>query len=172
MPVTIRPAEPADVPVLVRFVHELAAYEREPDACLLTDGALHEALFGDTPAVFATVALHDDVIAGAAIWYLTYSTWTGVHGIHLEDLVVDPGHRGRGLGRELLAALAAECVDHGWARLEWSVLDWNTPAIDFYRSLGAEPMSEWTVHRLTGEALGDLARGHPVGNSADGRTVD
>ena len=157
MPVTIRPAEPADVPVLVRFVHELAAYEREPDACLLTDGALHEALFGDTPAVFATVALHDDVIAGAAIWYLTYSTWTGVHGIHLEDLYVSPAHRRHGVARALLAELARTCLRRGYARLEWAVLDWNTPALDFYATLASEPLDGWTTHRVDGPALGALA---------------
>jgi GNAT superfamily N-acetyltransferase len=155
--VTVRPAEPDDVPALVRFVHELAEYEREPDACRLTVDHLHEALFGDTPAVFGTVALHGDDLAGAAIWFLTYSTWTGVHGIHLEDLYVSPAHRRHGVARELLAELARTCLRRGYARLEWAVLDWNTPALDFYATLGSGPMDGWTTHRLNDEALATLA---------------
>lgn len=157
MPVTIRPAEPADVPILVRFVHDLAEYEREPDACRLTVDQLHEALFGDGPAVFATVALHDDEVAGAAIWFLTYSTWTGVHGIHLEDLYVSPAHRRHGVARALLAELARTCLRRGYARLEWAVLDWNTPALDFYATLASEPLDGWTTHRVDGPALRGLA---------------
>lgn len=156
-PSRVRRAVPTDVPAMVGLVHELARYERAAHECHLDDAGLDAALFSPAPALFGHVAVADDEVVGLALWFLSFSTWRGVHGIYLEDLVVDPGHRGRGLGRELLAALAAECVDHGWARLEWSVLDWNTPAIDFYRSLGAEPMSEWTVHRLTGAALADLA---------------
>ncbi len=143
---------------MVGLVHELARYERAAHECHLDAGGLETALFGPSPALFGHVAVLDDEVVGLALWFLSFSTWRGVHGIHLEDLVVDPAHRGHGLGRELLAALAAECVEHGWARLEWSVLDWNTPAIDFYRSLGADPMDEWTVHRLTGGALDELAR--------------
>ncbi|WP_372460412.1 GNAT family N-acetyltransferase [Actinomycetospora soli] len=154
---TIRPAEPADVPTLVRFVHELAAYEREPESCLLTDVLLHDALFAPAPAVFATVAELDGAPAGAAIWFRTYSTWTGVHGIHLEDLYVDPAHRRHGVARALLADLARTCLDRGWARLEWAVLDWNTPALDFYATLASEPLDGWTTHRVDGEALVGLA---------------
>nr|WP_157647418.1 GNAT family N-acetyltransferase [Actinomycetospora chiangmaiensis] len=154
---TIRPAEPADVPTLVRFVHELAAYEREPESCLLTGDQLHDALFGDAPAVFATVAVQGDGLAGAAIWFLTYSTWTGVHGVHLEDLYVSPDHRRHGVARALLADLARTCVDRGWARLEWAVLDWNTPALDFYATLASEPLDGWTTHRVDGAALTALA---------------
>jgi GNAT superfamily N-acetyltransferase len=157
VPPTIRPAEPTDVPTLVRFVHDLADYEREPDSCLLTVDQLHEALFGDTPAVFATVAVHDDEVAGAAIWFLTYSTWTGVHGIHLEDLYVSPAHRRHGVARALLAELARTCLRRGYARLEWAVLDWNTPALDFYATLASEPLDGWTTHRVDGPALGALA---------------
>jgi GNAT superfamily N-acetyltransferase len=171
-PSRVRRATPTDVPAMVGLVHELARYERAAHECLLDVAGLEAALFAPSPALFGHVAVVDDEVVGLALWFLSFSTWRGVHGIYLEDLVVEPGHRGHGLGRDLLAALAAECVDHGWARLEWSVLDWNTPAVDFYRSLGAEPMSEWTVHRLTGEALGDLARRHPAGNSTDRRTVD
>lgn len=154
---TIRPAEPADVPVLVRFVHELAAYEREPEACRLTTDQLHDALFAPDPAVFATVALVDGDVAGTAIWFRTYSTWTGVHGLHLEDLYVSPAHRRHGVARALLADLARTCVDRGWARLEWAVLDWNTPALDFYATVGSAPMDGWTTHRVDGAALAALA---------------
>ncbi|MEJ2871357.1 GNAT family N-acetyltransferase [Actinomycetospora sp. OC33-EN08] len=158
MTVVIRPAEPADLPTLVRFVHELAVYEREPDACRLTEDQLGTALFGPSPAVFASVAGHDGEIAGTAIWFLTYSTWTGVHGIHLEDLYVSPDHRRHGVARALLADLARTCVDRGYERLEWAVLDWNTPALDFYAALGSTPQDGWTTHRVDGEALGALAR--------------
>ncbi|WP_433798483.1 N-acetyltransferase family protein [Actinomycetospora sp. CA-084318] len=157
MPVTIRPVGPADVPTLVRFVHELAAYEREPESCLLTADQLHDALFTSAPAVFGTVAEIDGDLAGAAIWFRTYSTWTGVHGLHLEDLYVDPAHRRHGVARALLADLARTCVDRGWARLEWAVLDWNTPALDFYATLASEPLHGWTTHRVDGAALAALA---------------
>ncbi len=109
------------------------------------------------PAVFAHVADHDGKVVGFALWFLNYSTWLCTHGIYLEDLYVRPDMRGQGYGRQLLAALAALCVERGYGRLEWWVLDWNEPALGFYRSLGAEPMSDWTVHRLTGRALAELA---------------
>ena len=115
------------------------------------------ALIGDSPQLFGHVAVAGGQVVGTALWFLTFSTWRGTHGIHLEDLYVQPAHRGRGLGRELLRTLAQECVDRGFARLEWSVLDWNTPSIEFYRAAGAVPMEGWTVFRLTGDALADLA---------------
>ena len=116
---------------------------------------LDAALFGDSPALFGHVATADGSpeVVGVALWFLTFSTWRGTHGIHLEDLYVSPGSRGSGLGRELLRTLAQECVDRGFARLEWSVLDWNTPSIEFYRAAGAVPMDGWTVYRLTDDAL-------------------
>ncbi|MDL5158281.1 GNAT family N-acetyltransferase [Actinomycetospora termitidis] len=157
MSVTIRPAEPDDVPILVRFVHELAAYEREPESCRLTEAQLDAALFGPSPAVFATVARVGGEVAGVAIWFLTYSTWTGVHGIHLEDLYVSPDHRRHGVARALLADLARTCVDRGYERLEWAVLDWNTPALDFYATLSSTPQDGWTTHRVDGDALQALA---------------
>lgn len=156
---TIRPIEPGDVAAVVGLVHELAEYERAAEYCTLTVSELSTALFGERPALFGHVAEADGEVVGCALWFLNFSTWRGVHGIYLEDLYVRPEHRGRGLGRALLVALAQECIRRGFARLEWAVLDWNEPSIGFYRSLGAEPQEEWTVYRLDGEALGRLGVG-------------
>lgn len=153
----VRIVRPEDVPAVVGLVRELAEYERELDACLLTDVQLTAALFGPAPALFGHVAEVDGEVVGCALWFRNFSTWRGVHGIYLEDLYVRPAHRGRGLGRALLAALAAVCAERGYARLEWSVLDWNQPSIDFYRALGAAPMDDWTTFRLHGAALTALA---------------
>ncbi len=155
----VRRARPDDVPALVELVYGLAEYERAPDECKLTAEQLETALFGEAPKVFCHVAEHEGVVAGCAIWFLSFSTWRGVHGIYLEDLFVRPETRGSGLGKALLVALAQECVRNGYERLEWSVLDWNTPAIDFYKSLGAHPQDEWTIYRLTDEALTRLGSG-------------
>jgi GNAT superfamily N-acetyltransferase len=155
----IRPARPADVAELRRLVGELAEYERSADQVLMTEEDLRRSLFADQPAVFAHVAEHEGAVAGFALWFVNYSTWTGRHGIYLEDLYVSPELRGHGYGRALLAELARICVERGYGRLEWSVLDWNKPAIGFYESLGAVAMDEWTVHRMTGPALGALADG-------------
>lgn len=154
----IRPAAPADVPPLIDLVRELADYEREPASARATIEQFQAALFpaSGEPHVFAHVAEVDGEVVGMAIWYLSFSTWTGTHGIWLEDLFVRPSQRGSGLGRALLAALAEVCVERGYARLEWWVLDWNEPAIGFYRSLGAQPMDEWTVFRMDGDALARL----------------
>jgi GNAT superfamily N-acetyltransferase len=152
----VRRARPDDVPAIVELVYGLAEYERAPDECKLTAEQLRTALFGDSPKVFCHVAEHEGVVAGCAIWFLNFSTWRGVHGIYLEDLFVRPESRGTGLGKALLVALAQECVRNNYERLEWSVLDWNTPAIDFYKSLGATPQNEWTTHRLTDDALKTL----------------
>ncbi|CCH34798.1 GNAT family N-acetyltransferase [Actinosynnema sp. NPDC047251] len=152
----IRRVRPGDVPAIVGLVEELAEYERARDECLLTADQLHEALFRDAPALFGHVAEVDGQVVGMALWFLNFSTWRGVHGLYLEDLYVRPDQRGGGLGKALLRALAQECVARGYARFEWSVLDWNEPAIGFYRSLGAVPMDEWTVFRLSGEALAAL----------------
>lgn len=151
----IRAAEPSDIPEILRLVGELALYEKEPDAAVATEHGFHSALFGDNPAVFAHVIDGDQpgTLAGIALWFLTFSTWEGVHGIHLEDLFVLPEYRGRGYGKAFLTMLAETCVQRGYARLEWAVLDWNTPAIGFYRSLGAAPMDGWSTFRLDGEAL-------------------
>lgn len=153
MSFAIRRVAPDDVPSVVGLVHELADYERAPSECTLTDGDLRAALFCESPALFGHVAVVDGDVVGCALWFLNFSTWRGVHGIYLEDLYVQPPHRGKGIGRALLASLAGECVRRGFARLEWAVLDWNEPAIRFYRSLGAQPMDEWTTFRLEGEAI-------------------
>jgi len=160
----IRAAEPADVPDILAMIRELAEYEREPTAAVATEDQLRAALFDgrDTPS--GAPAVHcfvldtgGDELAGIALWFLNFSTWLGRHGIYLEDLYVRPQFRGRGFGEALLARLARECVERGYGRLEWWVLDWNTPAIDFYRSQGAQGMGEWTVNRLTGDSLVALA---------------
>jgi GNAT superfamily N-acetyltransferase len=149
----IRPATAHDVTAMVRLVHDLAAYERAPDQCVLTAELLHARLFGERPALFAHVAEVDGEVVGLAIWFLNFSTWDGVHGIYLEDLYVDPAHRAAGLGRALLAGLARTCVENGYSRLQWQVLDWNTPSIDFYRSLGAVDLEDWRTYRLAGKPL-------------------
>jgi GNAT superfamily N-acetyltransferase len=149
----VRRAQPDDVPAIVELVYGLADYERAPDECHLTAAQLDSALFGEAPAVFCHVAEHEGEVAGCALWFLSFSTWRGVHGIYLEDLFVRPETRGTGLGKALLTALAQECVTNGYERLEWSVLNWNTPAIDFYKSLGAGPQDEWSTYRLTDAAL-------------------
>lgn len=155
--VTVRPARPEDVPTIVALVYELAEYERAPQECHLTAEQLTEALFGPAPALFGHVGEIDGVIGGFALWFRNFSTWRGTHGVYLEDLYVRPSLRGGGLGRALLTELARICAERGYARLEWAVLDWNTPAQGFYRSLGAEPMEDWTVWRLHHDALQRLA---------------
>jgi len=156
--VTVRPVEPDDVTAVVGLVRELAEYEQAAHEVRLTEEQLHTALFGGSPALFGHVALGPDAaVVGVALWFLNFSTWRGTHGVYLEDLYVQPRHRGAGLGRELLRTLAATCVERGYDRLEWSVLDWNEPAVGFYRAAGAVPMDEWTVFRLTDRALRDVA---------------
>ncbi|WP_447004221.1 GNAT family N-acetyltransferase [Saccharothrix isguenensis] len=154
----VRRIREEDVPVVIELVEELAGYERARHECHMTAGQLHEALFRPSPALFGHVAEVDGRVVGTALWFLNFSTWRGTHGIYLEDLFVQPSQRGSGLGRALLQALAEECVAHGYARLEWSVLDWNTPAIGFYKSLGAIPTDEWTTFRLTDDSLTRLGR--------------
>ncbi|MBY8888210.1 GNAT family N-acetyltransferase [Streptomyces sp. PTM05] len=166
----IRPATPADVPAIHAMIRELAEYERALDAARATPAQLREALFGADAAVFALIAQDDSVgePVGFALWFRNFSTWTGTHGIYLEDLYVRPEARGAGHGRALLAELARICVERGYQRFEWAVLDWNEPSIGFYKSLGAVPMDEWTVHRLTGEPLRTLAeRARPADGGAE-----
>jgi len=156
--VTVRPVRPDDVPAVVDLVRELAEYEKALHEARMTEEQLSAALFGDSPALFGHVAVADDgAVVGMALWFLNFSTWRGTHGVYLEDLYVQPQHRGSGLGHELLRTLADLCVQRGYDRLEWSVLDWNTPSIEFYESAGAVPMDEWTVFRLTDDALTTFA---------------
>jgi GNAT superfamily N-acetyltransferase len=156
----VRPAAETDVDHIDALVRELAVYEKEPDAVEAAPEDFRTALFGPDPRVHCHVAeVEADgewQVVGMALWYVTFSTWRGRHGIWLEDLFVRPEHRGLGLGRALLRALAAECTARGYARLEWWVLDWNSPAHGFYRSIGARPEDEWTVWRLDGDGLSTL----------------
>lgn len=154
----IRTATPADVPVIHAMVRDLAAYEKALDEARATEEQLREALFGERPAAFAHIAEDDatGAVVGFSLWFLNFSTWRGVHGIYLEDLYVRPEARGGGHGKALLTELARICVERGYERLEWSVLDWNEPSINFYKSLGALPQDEWTVYRLTDGALAGL----------------
>jgi GNAT superfamily N-acetyltransferase len=154
--VPIRRARPEDVPAVVGLVEELAEHQRARAKCHLTAEQLHDALFREAPAVFCHVAEVDGEVVGMALWFLSFSTWRGTHGIYLEDLYVRPSQRGSGLGKALLAELARECGANGYPRLEWTVLDWNAPAIGFYKSLGAVAMDEGTVFRLADRALADL----------------
>jgi len=150
----ILPAVPEDVPTILRFIRELAEYERALDQVEATEEDLERALFGPAPAVFAHLAENEEgEPVGFALWFLNFSTWTGRHGIYLEDLYVTPEARGRGHGKALLSELARIAVERGYARYEWSCLDWNEPSIRFYKSLGAEAMTEWTGYRLSGRAL-------------------
>ncbi|MCU1573384.1 MAG: GCN5-related N-acetyltransferase [Micrococcaceae bacterium] len=162
----IRAAEAADVPSILSMIHDLAIYEKEPDAVKTTQEMLHAALFGDNPRVYALVAEDDGGLQGFALWFLNFSTWEGVHGIYLEDLYVRPSARGAGYGKALLRTLAGTAVEHGYARVEWSVLDWNEPSIRFYRKLGAVPMDGWSTFRLTGNALAGFAAPAPTAGVA------
>ena len=154
----IRPAVLADVPAIVGLVRELATYERAPDHVELNDELLTDSLFAEHPAAFCHVAEEDDgTVVGMALWFVSFSTWVGKHGIYLEDLFVSPDARRNGHGRALLRELAAIALERGYGRLEWAVLDWNEPALEFYRSIGADPLDEWTVHRVAGNALAALA---------------
>ncbi|GGZ10292.1 GNAT family N-acetyltransferase [Streptomyces nitrosporeus] len=157
----IRAATVADVPVIHTLIRELAEYEKALDEAKATEEQLREALFGERPAAHALVAVDDEdgEVVGFAVWFLNFSTWRGVHGVYLEDLYVRPERRGGGYGKALLRELARICVERGYGRLEWSVLDWNVPAREFYKSLGAVSMDEWTVNRLTDDALHRLGTG-------------
>lgn len=157
--IDIRPATPNDVPVILRFVEDLAAFEREPDAVKATEPMLAAALFGAHPAAEAVIAESDGVAVGHAIFFHNFSTWEGKRGLYLEDLYVTPSARGRGIGRALLRHLARLAVERDCARFEWSVLDWNEGAIALYRALGARALDDWTIQRLDGDALRRLAVG-------------
>jgi GNAT superfamily N-acetyltransferase len=155
---TIRAARPADRDLVFAFIRDLAEYEKLADEVVTTPDEIARALFADHPRVFCDLAEWDGEPAGFALWFYNFSTFRGRHGIYLEDLFVKPAFRSKGIGKALLQHLAKRAVDEGCARVEWWVLDWNEPAIKFYESLGAIPMEEWTVFRLTGDALKRLAR--------------
>lgn len=155
---TIRPATPADVPTILRFIHELAEYEREPAAVVATEADLLRDGWGPTPRFTALIADYEGQPAGFALYFTSYSTWRGHHGIRLEDLYVTPALRGKGIGKALLAKLAAIAVEQGCPRLEWDVLEWNAPAIAVYEAIGAKILTEWRIMRLADEPLRLLAR--------------
>jgi GNAT superfamily N-acetyltransferase len=154
----IRPARPDDAELLVNLVRELAVYEKLEEHARATPDDFRTHLFGPRPAAEAAVSEVDGEPVGFALWFSTFSTFRGQPGLYLEDIFVKPGFRGRGIGKGLLAAVARRAVERGCGRLEWSVLDWNAPAIGFYRSLGARPMDEWTVYRIDDEPLRRLAQ--------------
>jgi GNAT superfamily N-acetyltransferase len=158
---TIRPATPADIPTILRFIRELATYERAPDAVVATEADLLRDGWGDTPRFKAIIAEVESEPAGFALYFTTYSTWRGHHGLRLEDLYVTPAMRGKGIGKALLAHLARIAVDQGCPRLEWDVLAWNTPAIAVYERVGAVVLTEWRIMRLADDALRALAAQDP-----------
>lgn len=164
MALEIRAAKPTDVATIHELIRALADYERLSDQVVATEASIDSALFGTPPAAYAMVAELDGAGIGFALYFFNFSTFLGRPGLYLEDLFVKPERRGRGVGRALLAELAQIAVARGCGRMEWSVLDWNAPSIAFYRSLGAEPLSDWTTFRLTGAALTDLARTRSIDN--------
>jgi GNAT superfamily N-acetyltransferase len=157
MAIKIRPATRADVPQILTFIRALALYERAPEAVMATEADLERDGFGRNPFYFCLIAEYDGRPAGFAFYFFNYSTWLGRPGLYLEDLFVEPELRGLGIGKALLEQVAAIAVEKGCPRLQWAVLDWNTPAIDFYRAMGAEFLDEWRTVRVTGEALKQLA---------------
>lgn len=159
----IRPARPGDEPEIVAMIHELAAFERAPEQCTVSENQITAALFGDDAPASCHLADVDGNIAAMALWFRNFSTWDGVAGIHLEDLFVRERFRRRGLARSMLATLADECVQRGYTRLSWAVLDWNTDAIALYDGVGAVPMREWIAYRVSGPTLAALALERPGG---------
>lgn len=157
MSLTIRPARPSEAELIFDFVCELADYEKLRHEVEASVADIERDVFGPNPRVFCDIAEWDGAPAGFALWFYNYSTFRGRHGIYLEDLYVRPAYRGQGIARALMRHLARRCVEEGLGRFEWWVLNWNEPAIRFYRSIGAVPMDEWTVQRVSGEALAKLA---------------
>ena len=153
----IRMAQPADVEDIHRLIYELAVYEKAPEEMVATIDQINISLFNANPVAFCHVAEVDGKVVGIALWFLNYSTWLGKAGIYLEDLFVQPEYRGHGIGKGFMQTLAALCVERGYERFQWWVLDWNKPSIDFYQALGAVPMDEWTVFRLSGDELKKFA---------------
>ena len=154
----IRPARSGEASLVFQFVRELAEYEKLEHEVQATEAMIDAALFGEQPRVFCDIAEWDGEPVGFAVWFLNFSTFSGRPGIYLEDIFVRPAFRGRGVGKALMVHLARKCVENGWARLQWSVLDWNTPSIEFYKSLGGVLLDEWTVVRVSGDALTRLAK--------------
>jgi len=154
----IRPAHPSEAALIQELIYELAVFEKAPESAQATVEQISGAFFAEHPAVFCDL-IEDEhqTVVGLAIWFLNYSTWTGTHGIYLEDLYIRPEARGKGYGKAVLAHLASICLERGYHRLQWWVLDWNEKAIDFYKGLGATLMDEWTVMRVDGEALTALS---------------
>lgn len=157
MNLNIRPVVESDCETILSFIRELAIYEKAEHEVKASVDDIRQSLFGDSPKVFGLIAEIENVPVGFAIYFYNYSTWLGKHGIYLEDLYVSPASRGSGAGKALLKSLAQIATKKGLGRVEWSVLDWNTPAIDFYKAMGAIEQDEWTVYRLTGKALNDFA---------------
>ena len=153
----IRDARVGDEADIVSMIHELALFERAPDECTVTESHISAALFGEDPSAHCFIAEVDGAVAAMALWFRTFSTWDGVAGIHLEDLFVREGFRRRGLARALLGRLARECIERGYSRLGWAVLDWNTEAIGLYDSVGGRPLTEWISYRVSGPELSALA---------------
>ena len=156
----IRTTTEADVPVILSLIRELADYERAPDAVVATEESLHEVLYGPQRSAEVLLAFEEGEPVGFAVYFYNFSTWLGRPGLYLEDLFVRPTARGKGYGRALLERLARIAQERGCGRMEWAVLNWNDPAIQFYKKLGAEPMREWTVFRLTRDGIAELARPH------------
>jgi GNAT superfamily N-acetyltransferase len=159
MSLAIRRARPDEAGLVLSLVRELAEYEKLLLEVEASEADIDAALFGDNPRLFCEIAEWENEPVGFAVWFINFSTFSGRSGIYLEDLFVRPAQRGKGIGKALLAHLASECVANGWSRLQWSVLDWNAPSIEFYKSLGAVLMDEWTVCRIGGPALAALAQG-------------
>jgi GNAT superfamily N-acetyltransferase len=159
MPLVIRRAHPDEAGVVLSLVKELADYEKLLHEVEATEAMIADALFGENPRLFCDIAEWNGEVAGFAVWFINFSTFSGRSGIYLEDLFVKPALRGQGIGKALLSHLAKECVTNNWSRLQWSVLDWNAPSIAFYKSLGAVMMDEWTVCKVAGAALSALAEG-------------
>jgi GNAT superfamily N-acetyltransferase len=157
MSLRIRPARLGDAALVTQFVRELAEYEKLLHECRTTEAMIDDALFGPNPRVFCDIAEWSGEPVGNAIWFLNFSTFSGRPGVYLEDIFVRPAFRGRGIGKGLMVHLAKRCVTENWTRFEWSVLDWNTPSIDFYKSIGAQLKEEWTICRVSGDALARLA---------------
>jgi GNAT superfamily N-acetyltransferase len=153
----IRPARVGDVPIILELIRDLATYERAPNEVTATEEQLVDVLFGERPAAEVLLAFEEQSPVGFAVYFYNFSTWLGRHGLYLEDLFVKPEKRGKGYGRALLVELAKIAWDRGCGRMEWAVLDWNEPAVKFYHALGAKPMDEWTVFRLTRDGIENLA---------------